>query len=240
MLAMADKNGRVWASVPGLANRARIDVEAARAALASFMAPDPDSRTKEHEGRRIEEIEGGWRLFNHAKYRAIRDEESIKESKRNYINQRRAREKAETVENVERSRHIAEAEAEADTSKDKAGASLSLAPPDSLETVLPSNIPYKEIVALYHEHMVRLPRVTKLSNDRRALLRKAWHFSKDWQRIEFWKQYFEECSEDAFLNGSGPYFGQFIDWTPTFDHLMRTKTVLKTYEKARYLRSQGK
>lgn len=106
MLAMADNKGRVWASVPGLANRARIQVDDCRSALASFMAPDPDSRTKDHDGRRIEEIDGGWKLLNHAKYRAIRDHESILESKRKYINTRRA------VENVDRGRHIAEAEAE--------------------------------------------------------------------------------------------------------------------------------
>jgi hypothetical protein len=108
MLAMADRQGRVWASVPGLANRARISVEDTRAAIASFLAPDPDSRTKDHEGRRIEEIDGGWRLLNHAKYRAIRDEEAIKEAKRKYINTRRA------VENVDRGRVNAEADTEAE------------------------------------------------------------------------------------------------------------------------------
>jgi hypothetical protein len=106
MLAMADRQGRVWASIPGLANRARISVDDTRAAIASFLSPDPDSRTKDWEGRRIEEIDGGWRLLNHAKYRAIRDEEAIKEAKRKYINTRRA------VENVDRGRVNAEAEAD--------------------------------------------------------------------------------------------------------------------------------
>lgn len=93
MLAMADQHGRVWASIPGLANIARVPIESAEAALNELMAPDKYSRTKDNEGRRIEEIDGGWRLLNHAKYRAIRDEESIKQSKRNYINNRRAEER---------------------------------------------------------------------------------------------------------------------------------------------------
>ena len=115
MLAMADSKGRVWASIPGLANRARISVDAARSAIAAFLAPDPDSRTPEHEGRRIEPIDGGWRLLNHEKYRSIRDEESAKESKRKYIRERRERERAaaQVVENVERGRDNAEEEAEA-------------------------------------------------------------------------------------------------------------------------------
>lgn len=117
MLAMADQHGRVWASVPGLANRARVPLADAQTALDAFLSPDPYSRTPDFEGRRIEPIDGGWRLLNHEKYRAIRDEESIKESKRKYINARRAAER----EGVEQSRtqsnavDAGRANAEADT-----------------------------------------------------------------------------------------------------------------------------
>lgn len=121
MLAMADQHGRVWASIPGLANIARVPIEACETALEELMCPDKYSRTKDHDGRRVEPIDGGWRLLNHAKYRAIRDEESIKESKRRYINARRAAERS-TVENVEQSRtpvdrcrDNTEAEAEAES-----------------------------------------------------------------------------------------------------------------------------
>jgi hypothetical protein len=118
---MADHAGRVWGSIPGLANRARLPVAAVEDALKAFMSPDPYSRTKDNEGRRIAEIDGGWRLLNHAKYRAIRDEESIKESKRKYINERRDRERLEasSVENVELCRHNAEADTEAEALKTK-------------------------------------------------------------------------------------------------------------------------
>jgi 5-methylcytosine-specific restriction endonuclease McrA len=117
MLAMADRRGRVWASIPGLANRARVSVESTQKAIQTFLSPDPFSRTSDNEGRRIEPIDGGWRLLNHEKYREIRDEESIKESKRRYINNRRATEKQSVtlnVENVERGRHNAEADSEAE------------------------------------------------------------------------------------------------------------------------------
>lgn len=125
MLAMADHAGRVWASIPGLANRARVSVEAAEAAIKSFLSPDPYSRTKDFEGRRVEEIDGGWRLLNHAKYRAIRDQESIKESKRTYINNKRAEQrriKSLQSNGVDRGRHIAEADTEADTDNFKSEA----------------------------------------------------------------------------------------------------------------------
>lgn len=126
MLAMADRHGRVWASIPGLANRARVPTEDCRSALDTFLAPDRDSRTEAHEGRRIEPIDGGWKLLNHQKYRDIRDEESIKETKRKYMANRRAKEKAHitinasevvvrpNVANHVHSRHNAEADTEAD------------------------------------------------------------------------------------------------------------------------------
>ena len=64
MLAMADSKGRVWASIPGLANRARVTVAQVENALATFKAPDQYSRTPDNEGRRVEDIDGGWRLLN--------------------------------------------------------------------------------------------------------------------------------------------------------------------------------
>jgi hypothetical protein len=82
MLAMADKDGVVEASVPGLADFSRISVDGTRAALAKLMAPDPDSRSKEFDGRRVEEQDGGWRLLNHAKYRAKLSEIERREYKR--------------------------------------------------------------------------------------------------------------------------------------------------------------
>lgn len=90
MLAMADKHGLVFGSVPGLAYKARVDLEDCRKALETLMSPDEDSRTKEHEGRRIAEVDGGWELLNHAKYREIQNVEAIKESKKNYMRRVRA------------------------------------------------------------------------------------------------------------------------------------------------------
>ena len=71
MLAICDKNGEVQGSIPGLARIAGVPVEDCRAAIATFLAPDPDSRTKDDEGRRLEEIDGGWLLLNYGKYREM-------------------------------------------------------------------------------------------------------------------------------------------------------------------------
>jgi hypothetical protein len=69
MLAMCDRDGIVEASVPGLARRAGVTRSECEEALRCFLSPDPDSRTKDYEGRRIAEVDGGWQLLNHDKYR---------------------------------------------------------------------------------------------------------------------------------------------------------------------------
>ena len=78
LLAMCDKNGEVQASIPGLANVARVTVKEAEEAIEVFLAPDPYSSTKTDEGRRIEEIEGGWVLLNHGKYRDFASDSDVK------------------------------------------------------------------------------------------------------------------------------------------------------------------
>jgi hypothetical protein len=86
MLAMADQWGRVLASIPGLAHRARVPLPATEAALQCFLSPDPYSRTKAFEGRRIMEIEGGWQLLNYDKYREARNADE----RREYLRQKQA------------------------------------------------------------------------------------------------------------------------------------------------------
>jgi hypothetical protein len=90
MLAMADRHGYVGASVPGLAHRARVTTEEADAALAKFLAPDPYSRSQEHEGRRIEVADRGWALLNYERFRDMRDEEARKEYERHRKREQRA------------------------------------------------------------------------------------------------------------------------------------------------------
>ena len=93
MLAMSDRDGEVLASVPGLANRAHVDIEKTRAAIQCFLSPDIESRTKDYEGRRIAEIDGGWQILNHAKYRDLLDAESEKERKRKWWAEHRGKNK---------------------------------------------------------------------------------------------------------------------------------------------------
>ncbi|MBG85372.1 MAG: hypothetical protein CMO80_00525 [Verrucomicrobiales bacterium] len=69
MLALADQDGVVHASVPGLARVAGVTNDSTEEAIERFTNPDPHSRTIGHEGRRIVAVDGGWKLVNHAAYR---------------------------------------------------------------------------------------------------------------------------------------------------------------------------
>ncbi len=77
-LAMADIDGVVEASIPGLAAVANVTLAEAEAAVAKFLAPDRYSRTPDNEGRRIEAIDGGWRLLNYDKYREKSSAEELR------------------------------------------------------------------------------------------------------------------------------------------------------------------
>ena len=90
MLAMADPFGHVFASIPGLAARARVPIEVAEQAVRKFMAPDKYSRTRDYDGRRIGEIEGGWELLTYAKHRDQIHEDGRKTYQREWARERRA------------------------------------------------------------------------------------------------------------------------------------------------------
>lgn len=120
MLSMADQNGYIGASMPGLAGRARVPLEACIKAIETLLAPDEWSRTRDHDGRRIAEAEGGWVLLNHAKYRAKQSADDRRERSRLAMADLRARRKAAVNSDSQltgvnlRESKLLQAEAEAD------------------------------------------------------------------------------------------------------------------------------
>ena len=131
MIAMADQHGEVNASIPGLARVAGVSVASCEEALATFLAPDTYSRTRDDEGRRIEVVDGGWWIINHSKYRELATGEAREIT--NAARQKRYRDKknrnapvTEALRTVTRyalttpiCQAEAEAEAEAEASKAK-------------------------------------------------------------------------------------------------------------------------
>jgi hypothetical protein len=108
MLAMSDWHGEVNGSVIGLAKAAGIEPDDCVESLEKLKSPDKWSRSQEFDGRRIEEIDGGWVILNYTKYRELLSEEQRKE--RNRERQRRYREKKKVTQDVThhngKSRHL--------------------------------------------------------------------------------------------------------------------------------------
>lgn len=64
LLILCDTEGYVGAALPGLARAAGVSIDECAEALDKFLAPDPHSRTKDNDGRRIEVVDRGWRVLN--------------------------------------------------------------------------------------------------------------------------------------------------------------------------------
>lgn len=96
LLAHADAAGCVDIHPRAVAQEVGISIDQVRAALLVLEAPDGESRSPDHEGRRLIRLDEhrawGWKIVNHAKYRAIRSEEDRREQNR--ASQARFREKS--------------------------------------------------------------------------------------------------------------------------------------------------
>ena len=78
VLLLADKDGYFDMPVPALARRAGVTYQECQEALAILEGPDPESRSKDEEGRRIiREADDGptWKIVNYIRYRQLRHAE---------------------------------------------------------------------------------------------------------------------------------------------------------------------
>lgn len=237
MLAMVDRNGEVHASIPGLASRAKVTLSECECALVSFKSPDPYSRTKDNEGKRIEDIDGGWLLLNHSKYRALLSAEERREYNRRKQAECRAKQKpgvidvSLTVNHNQQCQHITEAEAEAEAEtkiRKKKEESLPL-PFDSLQ--------FKEAWSAWMEYRKEIKKTLKPTSIRALFAQFAkWGESDSIHSINEsikngWQGVFEpkaKAAEPSFVplfNGHRPPAGtpqpqsasQHTEFVPLFD-----------------------
>jgi len=69
MLAMAGPDGIVRASILAISDDSKVGLPETERALKIFMEPDQYSTNPANEGRRVERVEAGWLILNHAAYR---------------------------------------------------------------------------------------------------------------------------------------------------------------------------
>ena len=92
LLATCDSAGFVDKHFRAIAEEVGLTQDQVREAISNLERPDPDSRSQELNGARIERIEGhrdwGWRIVNYLKYRNIKDtagrREQLREAQRRH------------------------------------------------------------------------------------------------------------------------------------------------------------
>lgn len=93
LLAMADKDGFVNPTASFISNIAKVPIEKIEEALVKLCEPDPKSRTKDNEGRRLSPMRDGWLILNYAKYRDMCGPNGA--SRAEYFRDYRAKKRAE-------------------------------------------------------------------------------------------------------------------------------------------------
>ncbi len=143
MLALADRDGQVKASLPGLAHEARLTMAEVEDALEDFRQPDKYSQTTLEGGRRIRDIEGGWELITYEVHRRMFSAEERREK-----DAERKRKKRAAISGVSapvrksprspQSPHKADTDTEADTDtkeEEARGTAPPISSPDSARAI---------------------------------------------------------------------------------------------------------
>jgi len=121
LLAIADPTGRVVGTDVAIARRLNMPLDSFVNSVKQLGEPDPDSNSKEEEGRRVipSDSERGYQLVNYIKYRNLKDEEEKREYMREYMRKRREdealRKTCKTV--LTDVKNVTQAEAEAEEYK---------------------------------------------------------------------------------------------------------------------------
>ena len=93
LLATTDKLGESYMQPSAAASLLRIDDERANRAFEILQAPDPGSKNREFEGRRIIRQENGkWLVVSHGKYQARASRSWATERQKAYLRRRKAQE----------------------------------------------------------------------------------------------------------------------------------------------------
>jgi len=119
LLALKGGDNIARASVGGLAHQARVSLEDCQRAIAKLSGPDPDDRSGQYSGRRIEKVTGGFLILNGQKYVERRDEDYRREYMAEYMREYRKR-KPVNVNAVNNGKHsLAHEDEESEKEKEK-------------------------------------------------------------------------------------------------------------------------
>lgn len=95
LIILADKDGIVDMTADAISRETTIPLEIIEKGIGALESPDPESRSPDHEGKRIIRLSDtrswGWRLVNYEHYRKLRSEEERREYHRQYYRDHRSK-----------------------------------------------------------------------------------------------------------------------------------------------------
>lgn len=220
LLALANKNGIAETSIPGLADFARVTIKDCEAALEKLRSPDSYSRTKEHDGRRIQDVDGGFFLINHGKYRAMMSAEERREYNR--IKQQEHRSKVSNNVNDSQT-HLDESALSAHTEAEAESES------EAKKKRVPSKLDFADFQKTWNES--GFPKILTVNGSRYSALRARFRdvFFKD-----NWQTAISKAKSSNFCNGKNDR-----GWVANVDWFLKPNTVSKLMEGAFDNRSEG-
>ena len=93
ILLCSDAQGYVMMTEAAISRRIGTSIDEVTWGLAELMKPDPRSKTPDHEGRRIEAVEGsgyGWRVINFEAYKSLRSNEDMRDKTKERVRKSRS------------------------------------------------------------------------------------------------------------------------------------------------------
>jgi hypothetical protein len=141
-LAAMDEDGIVrLATVGNVAARARVSIEAAKAAIEALESPEPESVGCPYEGRRIERVPGGWLVLKSNDYKEMVTKHAVREMTRARVSRYREKKSrnADVTPTVTRNVSVTQSDTDTDTDTDT---DISL--PSGESGVITPSLPEKE------------------------------------------------------------------------------------------------
>jgi hypothetical protein len=220
--------GFVDAAGVGIVRRALVDPDAGLAALEKLGSVEPESRSKDFDGRRLVRVNGGYVVLNFMKYRdrdytaAVRAQRYRDRKKITLANGASHRDVTPSHRDITQ----AEAEAEAENTLEATPLVIEGKPRRPV-------CPTSKLIELYHKHLPMLPHVEVLSDGRKRALAARWRqvlsdpeIKTAEQAVEWFEWYFSRAATSKFLTGKAK------DWHADFDFLISPNKFAKVLEGA--------
>lgn len=216
LIVLCDADGIIDMTPQSISRRTGIPIEHIKAGIEILEKEDKYSRTKTEEGRRIELIDEhrpwGWHIVNHELYKKLQDADTIRQQTRERVRKHREKKRNVTDGNGQK-RHI--------------DINTNIIKP-SRPSPTGDNVPFVDIVKLYHEHLPELPKCEILNTKRKGYIRQRWQDKEHGLfTLEHWENFFKHIKKSKFLMGQT----QSRDGRPPFRANLEWLTNLNNYTK---------